>query len=226
MQKLIALCLLAFTSTVHAVDRTTCPQERVAAFGADAREADFHTKLINSPGASLKEIRQMNALAGKPVNMYIVCLVDARLDELQIGAGGVQPKTSPTPRQMQESSAAGRSNNSNNMANSRPHSETDSTPEPSDSQPAMNCVVVSRPEGDNWASMYNKCSFYITVEWCYVGAECGTSGGGNLGNIAPRQTRKASTFISEARKYELRYSACSGRDKTIVRDGPQRYFCK
>lgn len=214
MIKFIGLSLLFCALAAHAVDRTTCPQERTAAIAASNPNFDLDIMIINKPGTNLREARGRNVANGGPVGSYIACLIDARIQELEV----------------KHESGLGTNNNartnSSNIENSRPHAETDSIPEPSDSQPVMNCVVVSRPEGSDWASMFNKCSFYITVDWCYVEAECGISGGGNIGNIAPKQTRKASTFISKARKYELRYSACSGRDKTIVRDGPQRYFCK
>lgn len=97
------------------------------------------------------------------------------------------------------------------------------------SQPAVQCISVTRPPGRNWALMRNNCSYYVTVDWCYAGAggDCknGDWGGGNLGNIAPNSNREASTFSSGVGKNGLYFVACSGRDSTIKVTGPKTFLC-
>jgi len=100
--------------------------------------------------------------------------------------------------------------------------------EPSESQPAMNCVKILKPS-TGWFQMKNDCTFDISVSWCYVGtSDCknGTWGYTNTGNIAAGGIREASTFIGRAERTGLAFSACSGRDVHINETGPKTFICK
>jgi hypothetical protein len=98
----------------------------------------------------------------------------------------------------------------------------------SNSESAMQCIQITRPNS-GWAQIHNRCSYIISVSWCYSGTtDCrnGTWGFTSTGNIAAGGVISASTFISQSAKYGLAYGACTGRDVSIQETGPKVFNCK
>lgn len=133
-------------------------------------------------------------------------------------------------------------NNTNSASNTSPSSSygagssnSSSSSSNSGSRPvqavpsAMGCVKVVRPTGKNWAEIYNTCSFAIEVNWCYAGTrDCkhGSWGATSMGTIRAGGNRSAGTFLSDAARYSLHYTACQGANTSAVETSPTTFYCR